>query len=142
MVVPQVHLRRTADGHTLILTSVRLEQIRPHSLLNPNGLRSRPFRHLIDIWEVELALGRFVVGSEHVLLYRLSQQSLNRHHSLRQTIWSQPVLRLILGNPATIDENCSVSLETREFLRAIQRRHNLESRLGSVWRVFVISLPM
>jgi hypothetical protein len=62
MVVPQVHLRRTADGHTLILTSVRLEQIRPHSLLNPNGLRSRPFRHLIDIWEVELALGRFVVG--------------------------------------------------------------------------------
>jgi hypothetical protein len=133
VVVPQVDLRRTTDGHTLVFTSVRLKQVRFHRLFDPDSLGACKGRHLVDIREIEFALLRLVVGREHVLLPGLSQQSLHDHCSLWQTFGPRPVVRLVLWYPATVDKNCRISLVSWELVCPVQGRHDLISRLSVMY---------
>lgn len=77
VVISQVYLCCSADRYTFGGPVVGLDKILLHSLLDPNGLTSSEVCHFLYIGEVEFALLRIVVGSEHVLLPGFSQEALH-----------------------------------------------------------------
>lgn len=112
MIVSQIDLGRSAVGNASRLKVHHSHKVGFHGLLDPHGLTAGQGGHLLDVWEVKLALVRPVGGRKHVLLPRLSQQALDGDGTSWQAVGPRGLAPVRLVDPSAVHKDGGAAVLT------------------------------